>query len=95
MLFALASPAARADMTSSSVELDANRLVITIDSAGHVFVGAREMNGDAAIVAALRASGATEVMIMCDRSRPHAELVHVIELCKRAGITKISLDVAP
>jgi len=74
------------------------RVVLSIAADGSIRVDSVLVRGDAAILGALKAAvaqGKTEVTIACDKSRPYGEVVHVMDLCKQAGLTKIAFAIAP
>jgi len=73
-------------------------VLLTIAADGSIRVDSVLVRGDAAITGALKAAvahGKTEVTIACDKSRPYGEVIHVMDLCKQAGLTKIAFAVAP
>lgn len=73
-------------------------VLLTIAANGSIRVDSVLVRGDAAVLGALKAAvarGKTEVTIACDKSRPYGEVVHVMDLCKQAGLTRIAFAVAP
>ena len=69
-------------------------LVVTIANGGAIYVGATATHNDMELVKALEAAvahGHDEVRILADKSTPYREVIRVMDLCTKAGLTKISL----
>lgn len=80
------------------VEEPAPALVVTIDAAGHMYLGGMATDEDH-----LRSSlhdlavhdPERQIVIRADKQTPHGQVVHVMELAKNAGLNRLAISTAP
>ena len=71
-------------------------LSLTLTKAGVLYLNGAESNDEAVrrfIGGQLSHSPDLQVLIAADRAVPHGDVIHLIDLCKRAGVHRFALNV--
>jgi biopolymer transport protein ExbD len=96
----IVSPAIKVDLpkAASGSEQTKTTLALTIQKDGVVYLNG-ERSSDAAVVqyigSELPKNPELQAIIAADRAVPHGDVVHVIDLVKRAGVHRFAINVDP
>jgi biopolymer transport protein ExbD len=96
----IVSPAIKVDLpkAASGTEQTKTTLALTIEKDGAVYLNGERTN-DAAVVkyigSELPGNPDLQAIIAADRVVPHGDVVHIIDLVKRAGVHRFAINVDP
>ena len=96
----IVNPAIKVDLprAASGTEQTRTVLALTLMKDGALYLNGERSNDDAvarAIGNELPRNPELQAIIAADRAVPHGDVVHVIDLVKRAGVHRFAIDVDP
>ena len=96
----IVSPSIRIDLpkAQSGTEQQRTSLGLTLTRAGALYLNGAPSNDDAVIrfiAGALPRNPDLQAVIAADRSVPHGNVVHLIDVVKRAGVHRFAINVDP
>lgn len=94
----IVNPSLKVDLpkAASGSETQKSSLALSLDKAGTLFLNgeaADESKVKAFIAAELPKNADLQAVIAADKSVPHGDVVHVIDVVKRAGVKKFAINV--
>jgi biopolymer transport protein TolR len=94
----IVSPAIRVDLpkAASGVEVQRTALGLTLTKAGALYLNGAPSDDEAVkrfIGGELPRNPDLQAVISADRAVPHGDVVHVIDLCRRAGVRRFAINV--
>jgi biopolymer transport protein TolR len=94
----IVSPAIRVDLpkAASGVEQQRTALGLTLTKAGALYLNGAPSDDEAVkrfIGGELPRNPDLQAVISADRAVPHGDVVHVIDLCRRAGVRRFAINV--
>lgn len=94
----IVNPSLKVDLpkAASGSETQKSSLALSLDKGGKLFLNgeaADETSVKAFIAAELPKNAELQAVIAADKSVPHGDVVHVIDVVKRAGVKKFAINV--
>ena len=83
--------------TTAQPDLKKDFIDLSIDKAGSMFLDKRGVNDDQllrALTAAIQANPQLRVMISGDRDARHGDVIHALDIVRRAGIDKVAFEIS-
>ena len=96
----IVNPAIQVDLPKAASGTETTRTVLglTLLKDGALYLNGQRSNDDAvraAIGSELARNPDLQAVIAADRAVPHGEVVHLIDLVRRAGVRRFAIDVDP